>query len=382
MGKPDLILAPEERRRLAEARVQHEERFERAAAQSETEQAELVDELRVHQIELEMQNDELRRAERSLYAAQARYFELIDLAPVCYLVLDDLGLVQEANLTSATPAGVLRSALLRQPITRFILKEDQDLLYKLRNRPIQEGQTGQGELRMVRKDGSVFWAHLTLAGAQDATGAPALRVVIADLSERKRAEEALWEACQFNEQIISSAQEGIIVYGLDLRYRVWNPYMETITGYAATKVIGGHPRVLFPMLLETGVLDNLEKVLTGRMVDPIDFAYAFPLTGRAGWATHTAAPLHNTRGEIIGVIAMVREISERMRNETLLLRKETELKESQGLAHIAGWEWDALKDEMYLVRGIRPHPGAGLPATDDAPGRQPRPLHARERLGP
>ncbi len=77
-------------------------------------------ELQVHQIELEMQNEELRRAQRELEASQARYFDLYDLAPVGYCTLSEQGLILEVNLTAATLLGVTRSTLVKQPLTRFI----------------------------------------------------------------------------------------------------------------------------------------------------------------------------------------------------------------------------------------------------------------------
>src|SRR5450759_2656750 len=86
-------------------------------------------ELRVHQIELEMQNEELRRAQAELDAARARYFELYDLAPVGYVTISEKGLILEANLTAATLRGVARGALVKHPITGFICEEDQDIYY-------------------------------------------------------------------------------------------------------------------------------------------------------------------------------------------------------------------------------------------------------------
>jgi PAS domain S-box-containing protein len=159
----------------------------------------LLHDLRVHQIELEMQNEELRRSQVELEAARARYFDLYDLAPVGYCTLSKAGLILEANLTAATLLGVARGALIKQPIFRFILKEDHDIYYG-RRKPLFEdrsadspsaGQSGAPqscELRMVKSDGTVFWAHLETTVVQDATGAPECRVVLTDITERNRAE--------------------------------------------------------------------------------------------------------------------------------------------------------------------------------------------------
>ena len=90
----------------------------------------LLHELRVHQIELEMQNEELRRAQEELGDSRAKYFELFDLAPVGYVTLDDNGTIREANLTAAGLLGAERERLAGKPLGTFIFAEDQDLLYR------------------------------------------------------------------------------------------------------------------------------------------------------------------------------------------------------------------------------------------------------------
>lgn len=70
-------------------------------------------ELRVHKIELEVQNEELRRAQAELDAARARYFDLYDLAPVGYCSLSEKGLILESNLTAANLLGMARGILVK-----------------------------------------------------------------------------------------------------------------------------------------------------------------------------------------------------------------------------------------------------------------------------
>ena len=145
-------------------------------------------ELRVHQIELEMQNDELRRAQEELDASRARYFDLYDLAPVGYITVSEAGLVLEANLTAATLLGLIRSTLVKQPLSRVLFQEDQHIYYKHRQQLFETGEPQQCELRMVKQDGSTFWAHLSATAAQDEAGAPSCRIALSDITARRQKE--------------------------------------------------------------------------------------------------------------------------------------------------------------------------------------------------
>ena len=138
----------------------------------------MLHELRVHQIELEMQNDELRRVQVELDTARARYFDLYDLAPVGYCTLNEKGLILQSNLAASTLLGVPRNALARQLFSRFILKEDQDIYYLHRKKLVESDTPQLCELRMVKDDGMQFSAHLAVTTAQDGKGAPIIRIVM------------------------------------------------------------------------------------------------------------------------------------------------------------------------------------------------------------
>jgi PAS domain S-box-containing protein len=112
-------------------------------------------------------------------------------------------------------------------------------------------------------------------------------------------------------QVMDSVQEGVIVYGRDLRYRFWNRFMEEVTGVSASRILGQRPQEVFPFLREVGVIDKLDQALAGMVPVPTEYAYSVTETGRSGWASDESTPLRNRDGEIIGVIAIVREITER-----------------------------------------------------------------------
>ena len=186
---------PAELRRLAEEKIREKAgRFqERIDILSPEEIGQTLHDLQVHQIELEMQNDELRRTHAELDASRARYFDLYNLAPVGYFTISDKGLILEANLTGADLLGLARSSLIKQPVSRFILREDQDIYYQHRKRLYATGEPQSCELRILKKDGATFWAHLD-ATVQEGKGEAVYRVVISDISHHRELEEALQKA--------------------------------------------------------------------------------------------------------------------------------------------------------------------------------------------
>ena len=149
----------------------------------------LPHELRLHQIEMEVekQSEELRRRWGNLEATRVRYFDLYDLAPVGFFTLSEQGLILEANLTVATLLGVARGALIRQPLTCFILPEDQDIYFRHRKQLVTTGKPQVCELRLVKRDGTQFRARLEATAAQNADGAPEYRALLSDITRRKPA---------------------------------------------------------------------------------------------------------------------------------------------------------------------------------------------------
>ncbi|NDP37675.1 MAG: response regulator [Rhodoferax sp.] len=165
----------------------------RLQALSPEEMRQLMHELSVHQIELEMQNDELRRAQQEIEDSRARYFDLYDLAPVGYLTVSADGLILEANLCAASLLGVPRSALVKRSLSRLIVKAQQDSYYQCRQRLMETGQTQICELQMLHSEGTELWVNLVVTAAQETDGATILRVVLNDISERKLLDQSLQE---------------------------------------------------------------------------------------------------------------------------------------------------------------------------------------------
>lgn len=202
-GTSGTVDAAELRRRAEEQALSLESR-EVSTALSLEEARQILHELRVHQIELELQNEELRRAQSELETSQARYFDLYDLAPVGYFTLSGRGLILEANLTAATMLGVPRGALVNQPIAHFVMREDQDVYYLHQQRLFETEQPQVFELRMVTNVGAPFWTHIEATLARDAEGASMCRAVMSDVAERKRVDAELLRYREHLEALVSA----------------------------------------------------------------------------------------------------------------------------------------------------------------------------------
>ena len=151
----------------------------------------LLHELGVHQIELEMQNEELRESQLALETAHTRFFDLYDLAPVGYIAMSEHSIIAQANLTAASLFDVARGNLLKQALPQRVVEVDQAIYYRHRKQLIEHGETQVFELRMLRNEGVQFWAQLTMTIGQTAADDLELRVVLIDISERKSADAEL-----------------------------------------------------------------------------------------------------------------------------------------------------------------------------------------------
>jgi PAS domain S-box-containing protein len=161
--------------------------------QTEPDSLHLIHELELQQIELEMQNEELCRAQDALLAEKKRFQDLYDQAPVGYLSLSFRDLVVDANKRAHALLGMEQGALLQQPFTRFILPEDQDMFYLFRRRIMQTNTPADVDVRMLHADGFPVWMRLsvTLVPSTEREAVQFFGITITDISEKKQIEETL-----------------------------------------------------------------------------------------------------------------------------------------------------------------------------------------------
>ena len=153
------------------------------AALSPEDQQRVLHELCVHQAEMEMQNEELRRAQAELEAERAHYFEFYELSPVAYLTVGAKGLITAANLTATRLLDRARDRLIGLPLSQFIFADDVPIFrsfarWAYHRAAAQDDQLRQCELRVKGKDFVSTWASLLCAPPRQIDGAPAWDVAI------------------------------------------------------------------------------------------------------------------------------------------------------------------------------------------------------------
>lgn len=157
-----------------------------------TNDKDLIHELRVHQVELEMQNEELRNAQIKIEESRARYADLYDFAPVGYFTFDRHGRIIEVNLTGAKQVGVERSFVAGKPFFLFVTPEFRRLFHSHIQNVFTTNTRQSCEIKLVKKDGTSFHVSIESIPSWDTGGdVTQCRSAITDISEHKRLEEKI-----------------------------------------------------------------------------------------------------------------------------------------------------------------------------------------------
>ena len=298
--------------------------------------ARILQDLRVHQIELEVQNEELRRAQHELEISHARYFDLYDMAPVGYFTIDEAGLIVEANLTGAEMVGVARGSLPKQPFSRYIAAEDADRYYLYRKKLFGSFEPQGFELRLVRADEASFPAWIEAAVTADGgAGAVTCRVIVSDISARKAVNEELRSSRILLQTAGKIAQVGGWSMGLDNETVFkWSDEIGHILDYPP----GTTPTVAEAMSFYTPASYLIVRAAIDQCArDGTPFDCELEITSMKGRALHVRASGQAARdasGAITSIEGAFQDISQRKKAEHAQSSLEAQLRESQKMEAI------------------------------------------------
>ena len=218
----------------------------RLAASAGDDAQQLVHDLHLHQIELEIQNQDLRAAQAALEAARDDYAELYDFAPVGYLSLDRNGLIQKMNLTAAKLLGRERASLLHKPFAHLLAKGSSNRLFQhLRAAFAQSAAISDEFVLMANGDRPAREIRLDSRPHLDQAGEPRCLTTVTDISDTKRLERELRASRQELATLLAAAPVGIGIVENHV-FRSLNARFPAMLGYTEQELLGEHTRKVFP----------------------------------------------------------------------------------------------------------------------------------------
>ncbi|MGA7594498.1 MAG: PAS domain S-box protein [Gallionella sp.] len=196
---------------------------------------ELIHQLQVHQIELEMQNVQLRQTQLELEETRDRHVDFYDFSPVGYLILNLNGLIEDINITGALLLGESREKLRLRRFGQFLLPEDSDTWHHY-FRSLSKFKSKQVcELALLRADHSKIWVRMDGIRLEKKGQEPVVRIALTDITDRKMAEAELRKSNYILSKAQRIAHVGSWHYTLSTGVATWSDEMYRIFGVSPDK---------------------------------------------------------------------------------------------------------------------------------------------------
>ena len=267
----------------------------------------LVHDLEVHQIELEMQNEELRRAQVELEESRHRYADLYDFAPVGYFSFDVGGHVREVNLTGADLRGVPRGRILNKLFSSYLQREDiAPFVRHLR----EVWASGRRESCALRLKNGGRWVQLESLVTETANGRQC-RTSVIDIHTRREAEREA-RASQRQLQIFfeSATDYAIFLMDADGDITDWNIGAERILGYRASEVLQRPGDIMYLPEDRASGVPQRELASAERDGTALDERWHVRKDGSRFWASGVLTALRE-QGRLTGYAKVLRDLTDR-----------------------------------------------------------------------
>lgn len=292
----------------------------------------LLHELQVHQIELEMQNDELSVAQAALEESRHIYADLYDFAPAAYFTLDQDGLILALNLIGSELLAMARSKLVQKPFFLYVAEEDHIVFRRHIKRVFDTKQPQACDIK-IKKKKEVFYARLQSVAASDSRHGPQCRTMITDITAHRQWDaerERLFNELQVErsrfEAVLRQMPAGVIIAEAPSgKLILGNAQVEQILGHSFIPVPGTteyrqykafHPDGR-PYLPEEFPLAR--SLLTGEVVTNEEMDY---LRGDGMHATlsTSSVPIRDANGRVVAGVVTFYDITERKRAQAEMLK--------------------------------------------------------------
>lgn len=342
---------------------------------------EVLHELQVHQVELEMQNEELRSTRTSLETSLEDYFNLYELAPVGFLTVNAKGVITKANISASALLNVERHFLINNSFLQFVLPEDRGRFYQLQKTVSASNGLGHCEMTLQVKNQKRIPIRLEMLALhhEEKNGLHFL-VAAVDASQHKQVEQSLEEVIhertrelvatnqlllkeienhKHTERILRDEEKKFRTVadytcnwefwiGPDQKWLYNSPACEKICGYERGEFIV-NPE-LFLAIVHPEDRDRVQACLDTHFCEKREESLEFRIIAKDGqvrWVEHCCQPVYDEIGLFLGRRASNRDITQRKHIEDQLQESEKRFRLALDAASDGLWDRNLVTDEVY-----------------------------------
>ena len=320
----------------------------------------LVHELQVYQIELEMQNDDLRQAQLEMEVARDRYVELYNFAPIALLTMTDEGEILEVNLAACELLGLDPDQILHQKITHFILAASQDAFYLLCHRVFRTRRWQSADLELRNSQNQRLLVHVN-AMRETTNRGKKIQLSLTDLTARQQMEDWLKASLKETLDIKTALDEHAIVVITTPQGKITyvNDKFCTLSGYSRKELIGQDQSLMNSRFHSKAFMRDLwatigqGEIWQGEIRDQTK-------NGAIFWLDTTIVPFFDEAGKIRQYVVIRSDITQRKIAEELARTTTDRLALATHVGGVGIWEYDVEQkrvtwdDQMHLLYGILP----------------------------
>jgi diguanylate cyclase (GGDEF)-like protein/PAS domain S-box-containing protein len=277
----------------------------------------LITELQVHQIELELQNDELRKMQEQIISEREKYADLYNFAPVAYFTFDEQDIILDLNLTGAELLGNERKYLIGHPLTPYLTPDSLQTFIRNRQLALETKRPGVCELAIRLRDGKETHVQVRTAALETSPDMPHLwRSVMTDITDRKHQEQK----ANYQAYLLDNVSDAIIATDNDLRITKWNKSAETLYGWSEAEVLGKSIDFVCGTEFSTGVQEQARSQLLSQKFWQGELRQQ-KRDDTTLWVIASVSQLQDEQGRIIGGVTINHDITKRKSTEKELRAK-------------------------------------------------------------
>ncbi|HEU4460038.1 MAG TPA: PAS domain S-box protein [Methylibium sp.] len=265
----------------------------------------LLHELGVHQIELELQNEELQLAQQALEASRDRYFDLYENAPVAYLSFDLAGCIVESNRAARRLFGLARGEFEHRRVVESIAIEQRPQFQRHVMVMLADGGEQAFETALALPHRAPCWVAVRMSVVDSNAQHPRIRAALIDITERVAAQEEVAGLAA----VVASSEDAIVSRDAAGRVTTWNEGAERLFGRTAAQMVGRTMDELVPAAQREREAEMLQRALKGRSSTLVQ-TERLDARGHVRPLSVSLSPIRTPGGEVAGSALIARDVSE------------------------------------------------------------------------